>query len=152
MEQMATTPTDKSVNVLNELIAVCEDGAKGFAKAAEDVQEPSLKQLFSQYSSQRASYSAELKEEVAAFGVKPEQSGHAMAPLHRGWMSLKEALGDRDKAIIDECEAGEDSAVKAYRKALQEPLPPATLEIVMSQLAGVLEAHGKLSTLKHSRN
>jgi uncharacterized protein (TIGR02284 family) len=67
-------------------------------------------------------------------------------------MILKEAFGDKDKAIIDECEAGEDSAVKAYRKALQEPLPPATLEIVMSQLAGLLEAHGKLSTLKHSRN
>jgi uncharacterized protein (TIGR02284 family) len=86
---MPTTTTDKSVNVLNELIAVCEDGAKGFSKAAEDAQESSLKQLFSHYSSQRASYSAELKEEVAAFGVKPEESGHALAPLHRGWMSLK---------------------------------------------------------------
>ena len=149
---MATTTADESVSVLNELIAVCEDGANGFAKAAEDVLDISLKQLFSKYSRQREAYSAELKEEVAAFGGKPEQSGHVMAPLHRGWMSLKEAFGDKDKAIIDECEAGEDSAVKAYRKALQEPLPPATLEIVMSQLAGVLEAHGKLSALKHSRN
>lgn len=149
---MATTTTDKSVSVLNELIAVCEDGANGFAKAAEDALDASLKQLFAQYSRQRKSYSAELKEEVVTLGGKPEQSGHAMAPLHRGWMSLKEAFGDKDKAIIDECEAGEDSAVKAYRKALQESLPPPTLEIVMSQLAEVLEAHGKLSALKHSRN
>jgi uncharacterized protein (TIGR02284 family) len=152
IEKMSTATTDKSVNVLNELIAICEDGAKGFAKASEDVEESSLKELFSRYASQRAAYSAELKQEVELLGETPSHSGHAMAVFHRAWISLKEAVGNKDQAIVDEYEAGEDSALKAYREALLQPLPPAASQIVTRQLVGVLEAHGKISALKHIRN
>jgi uncharacterized protein (TIGR02284 family) len=108
--------------------------------------------MFSSYASQRASYAADLKREVALLGEKPKESGHATAAFHRGWMSVKEAVGNRDKVIIDECEAGEDRAIKAYKDALQESLPPAILQLVRSQLAGVTESHNKLRSLKHSTN
>ena len=152
IEQMSTTTTEKSVKVLNELIAICEDGAQGFAKAAEDVRALPLHTLFSSYSTQRTSYAAELRREVTLLGEKPEETGHAMAAFHRTWMSIKEAVGNKDKAIIDECEAGEDKALKAYREALEEVLPAPTLQIVRTQLAGVIEAHNKLRNLKHSTN
>jgi hypothetical protein len=41
---MATT-TDKTTKVLNELLAICDDGAKGFAKAAEDAEAAPLNEL-----------------------------------------------------------------------------------------------------------
>jgi uncharacterized protein (TIGR02284 family) len=151
MELEMSTTTD-SVKVLNELIAICKDGEQGFAKAAEDVQDPPLHSLFSTYASQRSSYSADLRREVALLGEKPEDSGHAAASFHRGWMRIKEAVGNKDKVIIDECEAGEDRAVKAYKDALEQPLPPAASQLVRSQFAGVLEAHNKLRNLKHSTN
>jgi uncharacterized protein (TIGR02284 family) len=147
-----STTTDKSAKVLNELIAICEDGTRGFAKAAEDVHAPPLHTLFSTYASQRTSYSTELKREVELLGEKPEDSGHVAAAFHRGWMSIKEAVGNKDKAIIDECEAGEDRAVKAYREALQQPLTPSLLRLVTSQLAGITEAHNRLRSLKHNTN
>ena len=146
------TSTEDAISVLNELIATCEDGAAGFKKAAEDVEEISLKTLFTQYASQRATYVVELRSAVEAHGGKAATSGHVVAPLHRGWMSIKEATGDKDKAIIDECEAGEDRAMKAYKEAFEKNLPGSEGNLINKQFAGVQEAHGKLRNLKHSRN
>lgn len=144
--------TEEAVNVLNELIETCEDGAEGYKKAAEEVEESSLKTLFTGYSSQRAKFAAELRSAVEVHGGKPAHSGHVSGAFHRGWMSIKEAVGNKDKAIIDECEAGEDRAMKAYRQAFDKNLPGATGELIGRQFAAVQEAHNKLRTLKHSRN
>ena len=144
--------TEEMVSVLNELIETCRDGEAGYKKAAEDVQEGSLKTLFAGYASQRAKFAEELTTAVAAQGGKPAESGHAAGSLHRGWMEIKEAIGNKDKAIIDECEAGEDRAMKAYREAFDKNLPGAAGDLVSRQFAGIQEAHGKLRTLKHSRN
>jgi uncharacterized protein (TIGR02284 family) len=146
------TQTEEAVSVLNELIQTCEDGAEGYRKAAEDVEESSLKTLFTGYSSQRAKFAAELRSGVEAHGGKPERSGHASGSLHRGWMAIKEVIGNKDKAIIDECEAGEDAAIKAYKEAFQKNLPGAAGELVNRQYAAIQEAHNKLRNLKHSRN
>jgi len=144
------TTTPIPAKVLNGLIAICEDGAKGFAKAAEDVHAPPLYKLFSHYSSQRAAYSVELKQEMASLGEEPEDADHLAAAFHRSWMSIKEAVGSKDKVIIFECEAGENRAVKAYKEALAQPLPPSILQILKSQFAGVIAAHNRLRDLKHS--
>ena len=116
------------------------------------MKEPSLESLFSKYASQRASYVQELQTAVSGLGEKPAESGHLAAGLHRGWMNLKEALSKNDdKAIIDEAESGEDAAKKAYAEALQKPLPVDIKAIVHKQYNGVLEAHGVVRDLKHSR-
>jgi len=146
------TQTEEAVSVLNDLIETCEDGAEGYKKAAEDVEESSLKTLFAGYSSQRAKFSEELRSAVTAHGGNAATSGHAAGALHRGWMSIKEAVGNKDKAIIDECEAGEDRAIKAYKEAFEKNLPGAAGELVNKQYAHVQEAHNKLRNLKHSRN
>jgi uncharacterized protein (TIGR02284 family) len=146
------TQTEDMVSVLNELVQTCEDGAQGYKKAAEDVEESSLKTLFTTYSSQRAKFAAELRSAIEAHGGKAAASGHAAGALHRGWMGLKEAIGNKDKAIIDECEAGEDAAIKAYKEAFAKNLPGAAGELVNRQYAGIQEGHNTLRNLKHSRN
>jgi len=149
---MATDTTDVT-SVLNGLIETCKDGENGFRTAAEKVKDPSLKSLFSKYSTQRAQYAQELQAAVSQLGEKPETTGHAAATLHRGWMGLKEALSkDQDTALVDECEAGEDAAMKAYRDALSKTLPPQVQTLVQKQFTGVQEAHGVVRDLKHSRH
>jgi len=146
------TATDEIVSTLNELIETCEDGAEGYKKAATDVEENSLKTLFTGYSAQRERFAAELRTVVESHGATPASSGHAAGALHRGWMSVKEAVSDKNKAIIYECEAGEDRAMKAYRDAYEKNLPGVTGELIGQQFAGIQEAHDKLRTLKHSLN
>ena len=50
--------------------------------------------------------------------------GTVAGAVHRGWVSVKAALSSRDdKAVLEECERGEDAAVARYRKALNAALP-----------------------------
>jgi uncharacterized protein (TIGR02284 family) len=145
------TQTEEFVSTLNELIETCQDGAEGYKKAAEDVEENSLRTLFAEYSSQRAQFAAELRTAVAAQGGKATESGHTAGSLHRAWMSIKESFGNKDKVIIDECEAGEDRALKAYRNAFDHNFDGPIGELVSRQFAAVQTAHDKLRTLKHGR-
>ena len=146
---MATENKD-AVDVLNSLIATVKDGENGFTSAAEKAKQSSVKTLFSKYAAQRAEYGRELQAEVAHLGGDPETSGHAVASLHRGWLGLKEALAkDEDKALIDECEAGEDVAMKAYKEALGKVLPTQVQSLIQKQFSGVQEAHGTIRDLKH---
>ena len=151
-ETTLATETKDVTSVLNGLIETCKDGDEGFKSAAEKVKDPSLKTLFLKYSAQRAGYVQELTTLVSSMGEKPAESGHVVATLHRGWMGLKEALSkDEDTALINEAEAGEDAAMKAYREAVAASLPASAQALVQKQFAGVQEAHGVMRDLKHSR-
>lgn len=148
---MATEEREVS-SVLNDLIETCKDGEQGFRSAAEKAKASSLKSLFAQYAAQRAEYARELQGLVSQMGGDPATSGHVAGTLHRGWLNLKEALTkNEDKALIDECEAAEDAAVKNYREARSKALPAQVAAIVEWQAAGVEEAHRALSDLKHGR-
>ena len=148
---MATEEKDVR-SVLNDLIETCKDGEQGFRTAAEKAKDTSLKSLFAKYASQREEYARELQSLMTQMGGDPSTSGHVGGTLHRGWLRLKEALTkDEDKAIIDECEAGEDAAVKNYREARGKELPANVAAIVERQAAGVEEAHRAISDLKHGR-
>ena len=139
-------------STLNDLIETCKDGEQGFRTAADKAKDSSLKELFSEYAEQRAEYARELQSIVAELGDAPATTGHVSATLHRGWINLKEALSkNEDKALIDECEAGEDAAVKNYREALSKSLPEEIAEVVEDQFAGVQEAHSVIRDLKHGR-
>ena len=149
---MTTTDTNEIAKTLNELVETCKDGENGFKEAAEKAKEVSLKALFLKYSAQRAAYALELQAAVSLLGETPETTEHVTAKLHRGWMGLKQALtSNEDKALIDECEAGEDAAMKAYKEALQKPLPGSVETLIRHQFAGVSQAHGVIRDLKHSR-
>jgi uncharacterized protein (TIGR02284 family) len=69
--------------------------------------------------------------------------------VHRGWIELKLALtsGD-DHAILAECERGEDHAVEAFKKALEQELPSDVRQEVKSQAARVLKAHDRVKELR----
>ena len=140
---------DDTVSVLNELIETSKDGEKGFEKAAEDAHDAELKSLFAEASRRCREGAAELQALVRASGGSPENTGTAAGTVHRGWMSLKEAVSSRDdKAILEECERGEDHAKAKYRKALEQSLPADIRAIVDRQYQGVLANHDRVRALR----
>lgn len=146
-----TTEAKDAVSVLNNLIETNKDGEEGFRLASEKAKDPSLKSLFGKYAGQRAANVQELQGLVTQLGEKPATSGHISASLHRGWINLKEALSrDEDKAIIFECEAGEDAAMKNYKEAVAKSLPANISTVIQKQFTGVQEAHGVIRDMKHS--
>ncbi|MBC8086447.1 MAG: PA2169 family four-helix-bundle protein [Phycisphaerae bacterium] len=144
---------DKAISVLNELIETCKDGAKGFESASEKAESPELKSLFHEYATQRTSFAADLDGHVVSLRGKPAESGHVAAAAHRGWIDIKTALsGNDDKALLNECERGEDYAKKAYTDALKEDLPADARAIVQRQATEVKAAHDRVRDLRNAAN
>ena len=140
---------DDVKSVLNDLIETSFDGEKGFAKAAADAHDDELKTLFTQCAQRCREGIVELQSQVQAQGGRPDKSGSAAGALHRGWLSVKEALTGRDdKAILEECERGEDHAKAAYKKALAKDLPADIRAIVERQYQGVIANHDRVRNLR----
>jgi uncharacterized protein (TIGR02284 family) len=136
------------IATLNGLIQICRDGEEGFRTAAEGVGNPELKELFHGYARQRGGFASELEDEVRRLGGEPAEGGSVTGSVHRGWMGLKAALtGEDERAILGECERGEDSALAAYRAALGVDLPASVRSMVERQFAEVKEAHQRIRNL-----
>ncbi len=150
---MATDNNNETVSVLNGLIETCRDGEKGFTTAAEGSKSADLKQFFSEMASQRATFAHELEVKVTGLGGKPADMGHVAAVAHRGWMNIKTAVsGNDDKAILNECERGEDFAKKAFTDALNEALPADLRPMIARQSGDVKTAHDKVRDLRDRQN
>jgi len=140
---------DDVESVLNELIETSIDGERGFMKAAEDTHDAELKSLFTQCARRCREGIAELQSQVRAQGARPETSGSAAGALHRGWISIREAFSSRDdKAILEECERGEDYAKAVYKKGLGKDLPADIRAMVERQYQGVIANHDRVRNLR----
>ena len=137
------------ISTLNNLIQTCRDGEEGFRAAAEGVKDAELKELFHGYSRQRASFAGELQDEVRRLGGEAAETGSVTGSLHRGWLGLKAALtGADERAVLAECERGEDSALAAYRAALGVDMPASVRTAVERQFAEVREAHERIRAIQ----
>jgi uncharacterized protein (TIGR02284 family) len=140
------------VNVLDELIETSRDGQNGYRDAAEHVKDPELRNFFNQQSTERASFAGELENEVQRLGEHdPKRKGSAGGALHRAWLDLKANLGGGDQAILNSVEAGEDTAKKAYEKAIAQQLPQNIISIIRRQAQSIFAAHDRVKLLRDAR-
>jgi uncharacterized protein (TIGR02284 family) len=140
---------DDVVDALNDLIETCKDGEYGFKACAEQAKRSDLKSLLMQRADDCRGAAQELAEQVRGLGGKPEDSGSAMGAVERGWVAVRTTLSTYDdKAVLEECERGEDNALARYRKALKKPLPAGVKLIVERQLQGVQRNHDQIKMLR----
>ena len=138
--------------LLNELVETLKDGQKGYADAMTDVEDTNLKETFKKYAVQRAGFITEIEDQMFKLDLKPEEESSVTGTIHRAWIDLKSALTSKDnKAVLNECERGEDYAVKAYQTALKAQDLPGTLKsVIEKQYQGVQEAHNNIKSLRES--
>jgi len=139
-----------TTSLLNELIETSKDGQKGFAKAAEETKDATLKAFFVEAAQRCASGARELQAKVDALGGTPETGGTVMGAAHRGWLDVKSAATGRDaKAILEEVERGEDYAKGKFNEALgKNDLPEDVRVLVSRQYEGVLQNHDRVRDLR----
>lgn len=156
--------TDKAVT--KDLVQTLEDGKNGFAKGADKLGElvqsetapagaghTTLVSTFRDFSEQRSSFAAELQGMAADYGDDVDRSGSVAAVVHRGWMSLKDALSSSDaKAVLDVAKQGEDHAVSEFEKALEEDISPELRDVVQRQLTDIRAARDTVAALADSRS
>lgn len=142
---------DDVISTLNGLIETAKDGQQGFADAAEGVESSEIKSVFYEAGQQRAQFAGELQSLVRELGGDPENSGSVAGAIHRGWINIKSAVTGRDeKAILNEAERGEDSAVNAYKNALEQALPANVQSVIQNQYSQVQATHDKVKALRDS--
>jgi uncharacterized protein (TIGR02284 family) len=140
---------DDIIDTLNDLIETCKDGEYGFRTSAEYLKDASVKQNFVARAEDCRQAAAELQTLVVRLGGKAEDGGSAAGAMHRGWVAVKGTLsGYSDKAILEETERGEDTAMASYRKALDEGLPADIRAVVERQYEGVKRNHALVRSLR----
>lgn len=140
---------DEVVDVLNDLLETCRDGEYGFKSSAEHAKTTEVKSLLLRRTEDCATASAELEQAVRQHGGKPAERGTASGAVHRGWVAVKSAFTSMDdKAVLEECERAEDSAVAAYRKALKKSLPADVRLMIERQAAGAQRNHDQVRDMR----
>lgn len=136
---------------LNDLVQICIDGDKGFSAAVELLDDAQLKRELVEFSLTRRRFASEIQALVAQEGEDPAKTGDTSAALHRGWMNVKTLISRNDRyAVLAECERGEDSAVEAYRNALNSDLPPDVSIVIQRQATEIQRAHDRIRSLRDS--
>lgn len=138
------------VSMLEHLATTAEDGAKGFAQAAEHVDDSRIAQVFTELGAERARFAEELRAFIATrYQEVVTEEGSIKAAIHRGWIALKDALTGTDvHAVVAAAESGEDYALEQYNEAIEKPLPNDIAAVVSRQRSAVKAAHDRVRNLK----
>lgn len=138
--------------VAKDLVETLKDGERGFAAAAEklnDSDRPEWATVLQRLSEQRAGFRREIVALGHEYGDDVDASGSAAAALHRGWISLKDALtGDDAGSVLGAAVTGEDHAVSEYEKALEQDLSAGFRDVVGRQHAAVVAARDEVKALQ----
>ncbi|MEB0264124.1 MULTISPECIES: PA2169 family four-helix-bundle protein [unclassified Mucilaginibacter] len=150
------TTSEKSVEVLNDLIEINNDRIDGFDRASKNLGEADvdLKAVFDQFASDSRKNVQELSQAVGQAGGEVETGNTASGTIHRAWIDIKATFSGHDrKSILEECERGEDAIKKAYRDALSEDngLAPQFANVVAQQQQAINEGHDRIKALRDSQ-
>lgn len=144
--------TQKTIDVLNDLIVINNDRIEGYKTASGETQDSDLKQLFSVCSSTSQKCKQELASEVGRLGGEVAEGTMVSGKIFRAWMDVKAVFTGKDrKAILESCEFGEDAAVKAYRHTLTDHLEDLSAEqqnLVRSQYDLIKAEHDQIRSLR----
>lgn len=146
---METTTTQET---LNDLILISNDRIEGYEKAIAELKDEDhdLKDIFSDMIKQSHQNKSEIVQELQTINDVPLDGTTTSGKIYRAWMDVRAFFSNFDrKAILSNCEAGEDAAQKAYEQALEvENLAPGARSIIIRQKASLKVSHDKIKALR----
>ncbi len=141
------------IEVLNDLVMINNDRIEGYEKAVKELKpdDQDLRSLFDHMIIESHQIKSDLVQELQVLHGDVEKGTTEMGKIYRGWMSLKAIFsGESRHAILSNCEFGEDSAQKAYDKALEtEKLPAFLREMFLNQQATLKASHDEIRDLRN---
>lgn len=145
-----STYTEEVGNKLNALLEKTYDAEKGFKKAAENVENPSLKSYFKNKAQERYNFGHELKKEIRSFNQDVDKGGSLTGTAHRAWMDVKSLFSnDDEESMLEEAIRGEKAAVNEYDEVIKETsLPLSTKSILQSQKNIINEGLNRINKLE----
>lgn len=144
-----TTIRNEKIETLNELIAVTRDSAEFYSDAAKRVDNPKLKNLFSELAESKNGLVGAMSRDVRIEGAKPESDGTFRGSLHKVYGDVRAKLGDSDYAYVSQLEESEDRMLHAFNDVLQDSGTPAPVkDAVRSYLPAAKQQHDAMRDRK----
>lgn len=139
------------IKVLNDLIMTTLDSVDGYTTAAKEAENPTFKNLFSQWASERRQVASDLQQQVKVLGGKPEDDGSLLASAHRVFLNLRDSLSKGDKGVVEEVERGEDHIKEKFEDALDDDDVSVTVRPLLNRAyESVIQGHDQARDLKRS--
>lgn len=141
-----------SAEILNDLVEINNDRIQGYEKAIANLEDGNhdLKTLFLSMIAESKKYKMALSSELNVLKADTHQGTTTSGKIYRAWMDVKAALTGHDrKAVLENCEGGEDAAQKAYKDAANDENLAAHLkQLVLEQKASLKKSHDKIKQLR----
>ncbi len=117
---MATMEATSSI--VKDLIRINNDRYNGFVKSAEDVEDSSLKDLFTRLGKQSNDFKNELMPFASGEDIADSADDTSVgSKIHRAWIDIKQAITGKDShTILQSCEYGEDQILHKYKDTLED--------------------------------
>jgi len=142
----------ETIEVLNDLIEIHNDRIKGYERAIKELkdEDTDLKTLFAVFIDQSRQAKMLLGKETQVLGGEMETGTTNSGKIYRAWMDVKALFTGHDRhTVLENCEFGEDAALKAYDTALHdEDLPAYIREMLLDQNETLLDAHDEIKNLR----
>ncbi|UPT67363.1 MAG: PA2169 family four-helix-bundle protein [Sphingobacteriales bacterium JAD_PAG50586_3] len=124
---------------VNHLIAIAQDAKAGYANAANDTEDETLKKIFISLSAERDGYATQLENQLRILVGKTAADDEPAGKITRTWAFLKSALlNDDDDSIIMECIKGEELGLKEYAVVLENVKSDSALgKLLVKQRNGI---------------
>lgn len=147
--ETSITMSDETLDALKSLIQANLDSRDGFRHAAEHIEEESLASAFAEIADQRAEQAEELQHFVSLNEREPRAEGSWAASVHRGWVQIRELLSRNDRrAVLAECERGEDRIKSAYEHALRSITGSPVNDLLQRHYVAVKRTHDAVRDLR----
>ena len=134
--------TEEVAKKLNNLLEKNYDAEKGYQDAAEQIENPKMKDFLQKQAQKRYDFGHEIKTEIKNYGEQPDKGGSAKGTVHRAWMDLKAAVASSsEEQVMEEVQRGEQSAINEYNEVISETsLPTSVQQILTKQRDQIVEA------------
>ena|ERR1700733_1430070 len=140
------------IELLNDLILINNDRITGYEKAIGETKETDndLKPLYASMIAESHKIRIALATEVQIVGGEVAKGTTTGGKIYRAWTGVKAIFTGHDRhAVLENCEAGEDAAQRAYKTALGHEGIPAYLRDILSEQQQVLRAsHDEIKALR----
>ena len=145
--------SNAAIEILNDLLEINNDRIVGYERAIKELKDEDndLKTLFAGFIDESRQIKMALGKEVQALGGEMETSTTNSGKIYRAWMDVKALFTGHDrKAVLENCEFGEDAAQKAYTTALRsEDLPAYLGEMLNTQQKVLKDSHDEVKAMRN---
>ncbi len=126
---------------LNALYTAIVDARNGYGEAVEDATRDDMRTLFENMIALHEGALNELRPELEARGVKPNDDGSFMTTVNETVVSVRSALTGLAENALSAFASGEERILKSYDRAIEEAAGDAPLAETLTRQRAALAAH-----------